>query len=154
MNVNKYKVEALKRVDRYPKCGILKLSIERNNMKRQFIFEPVAQNTVIYPFAQAISMTRGGRAVKYVDPVVQKEKVVGFDNLFFATLKTKIGGKMESVEAQEVALWARDRGPIQIQVNINDVAVMVSDKTTLEQAMNEFKRQLNLKRQRDHFKSR
>ena len=31
------------------------------------IFEPVAQNTIVRPMAQAISLARGGEMVEYID---------------------------------------------------------------------------------------
>ena len=40
------------------------------------IFDPVAQNTIVRPMAQAVCLAQGGKPVEYVDTSDQKKKVI------------------------------------------------------------------------------
>ena len=101
------------------------------------IFTPCAQNTIIRPMAQAICLANGGKPVEYVDTADNKRKTVTLDQLYFLDLKTKVKGKDVAVEADLVATHAHHE-PVQVQVNVNDVEVMIDAETTPEQAMAQF----------------
>ena len=106
------------------------------------IFTPCAQNTIIRPMAQAICLANGGKPVEYVDTADHQKKMVTLDQLHFLNLKAKVNAKNVDVEAGVVALWARHQ-PIQVQVNVNDVEVMIDAKTTVDQAMAQFRKKLD-----------
>ena len=106
------------------------------------IFEPCAQNTIVRPMAQAICLANGGKPVEYEDPFRHEKMLVTLDQLHFLDLKTKSNGKDVNVEASLVALRALHE-PVQVQVNVNDVEVMIDAKTTVAQAMDQFHKKLN-----------
>ena len=101
------------------------------------IFEPVAQNTIIRPMAQAVSLARGGEKVTYIDTADKKEKAVGEGDLAWLNLRTEVKGRQVPVEANLVTLRAK-QDPIQVLVLVNDVVVKVTSKTTVQQAMAQF----------------
>lgn len=106
------------------------------------IFTPCAQNTIVRPMAQAICLAKGGEPVEYVDTADHKTKTVTLDQLPFLDLKTKVKGKDVNVEADLVALRAHHE-PILVQINVNDVEVMIDANTTVDQAMDQFRKKLN-----------
>ena len=101
------------------------------------IFEPVAQNTIIRPMAQAISLARGGEKITYIDTADKKEKTVGERDLDWLNLKAEIKGRQVPVQASLVTLRAK-QDPIQVLVLVNDVTVKITSKTTVQQAMAQF----------------
>ena len=101
------------------------------------IFEPVAQNTIIRPMAQAVSLARGGEKVTYIDTADKKEKAVGEGDLAWLNLRSEVKGRQVPVEANLVTLRAKQE-PIQVLVLVNDVVVKVTSKTTVQQAMAQF----------------
>ena len=109
----------------------------------KFIFTPCAQNTIIRPIAQAICMAQGGKPVEYVDTADHKTKRITLEDLHFVNLQTSVNGRKVNIDGRMVAFQAQ-YNPAQIQVNINDVAVMISPKTTVVEAMVQFKRKLHL----------
>ena len=112
-------------------------------MSLKFIFTPVAQNTIIRPMAEAVCMVRGGETVTYVDTADHKEKKITSENLYFLTLQTSVNGKKVDIDGRTVAFQASHK-PAQIQVNVNDVTVMISPKTTVAEAMAQYKRKWRL----------
>ena len=106
------------------------------------VFEPVAQNTVIRPMAQAVCMARGGESIPYIDTADHKEKIITLSDLHFLTLTTKIKGHNQLLDGHQVALAAK-KTPIQIRVDINDIQIFVSRNTTLTQAMADFYQKIN-----------
>lgn len=106
------------------------------------IFTPCAQNTVIRPMAQAVCLANGGKPTEYVDTADHKTKTITLDQLSFINLKTKVGNRNVDVEAELVAMRAHHE-PVQVQVNVNDVEVIVNPDTTVEQAMKQFHDKLN-----------
>ena len=103
------------------------------------IFDPVAQNTIVRPMAQAISLARGGEPVAYIDTSDKKKKVVDENNLAWLDLKMEVKGRQVSVDSNLVTFRARHE-PIQVLVLVNDVTVRVTSKTTVQQAMAQFRR--------------
>lgn len=110
-------------------------------IKMKVIFTPCAQNTVIRPMAQAICLACGGEPVEYVDTADHKTKTVTLDQLGFLDLKTKVGNREVNIEADLVAFRAHHE-PVQVQVDVNDVEVIIDAKTTVEQAMAQFHQKL------------
>ena len=108
---------------------------------RTVIFEPVAQNTIVRPMAQAISLARGGETVPYIDTADKKKKAVGMSDLSLMRLRAKIHGLETPMEANLVAFKARHEG-IQVRVLVNDVVVNITAETTLDQAMAQFRKKL------------
>jgi len=106
------------------------------------IFTPCAQNTIIRPMAQAICLANGGEPVEYVDTADHKKKMVTLDQLYFLDLKAKGKGKDVPVEADLVAMRAHHE-PVQVQVNVNDVEVMIDAKTTPDEAVAQFHQKYN-----------
>ncbi|MBP5533894.1 MAG: hypothetical protein J6Y03_00080 [Alphaproteobacteria bacterium] len=100
------------------------------------IFRPVAQNTVIRPMAEAVCIAHGGETVPYMDTADHKEKKVTLDNLRCLMLQSS-DGCGQRLDAYQVALKAR-HSSVRVCVEANDVQVLVSKKTTLEQAMTAF----------------
>ena len=123
------------------------------------IFEPVAQNTIIRPMAQAVSLARGGKTVPYVDTADKKKKVVDEKDLAWLNLTTEIKGHQVPVKSDLVTFRAK-HCPVQVLVLVNDVTVKVTSKTTVQQAMDQFYRKFRvqnhiakaalLNRQRDY----
>ena len=103
------------------------------------IFDPVAQNTIVRPMAQAVCLARGGEPVEYVDTSDKKKKVVSEEDLTWLDLKAEIKGRQVPVESSLVTLRAK-HGPVQVLVLVNDVVVKVTSKTTVQQAMAQFRR--------------
>ena len=110
-------------------------------MKYQFIFDPVAQNTIVRPLAQAVCMARGGEPVEYVDTSDHKTKVVTDSDISYLTLQVPRKGGNVNVNGTLVALRAM-REDITIRANINDVSVFISRNTTVDGAMSEFQRKI------------
>ena len=108
-------------------------------MTNQFIFTPVAQNTIIRPLAQAVCIVNGGQETPYVDTADKKDKRITLDNLFWVSLEMTVDGQKKIIDGYQAAFLARHQ-PIKIQVNVNDIPVMISPKTTVTQAMNQYKR--------------
>lgn len=108
------------------------------------IFDPCAQNTIIRPMAQAICIARGGKTVEYVDTADHQKKAITLDQLRFLDLTAvKVDGHDVNFDAYQVALIAQHGEPVQVQVNVNDVEVMVDAKTTPDQAMAQFHQKYN-----------
>ena len=112
-------------------------------MNAQFIFDPVAQNTVIRPLAQAVCMVRGGDDVQYVDTADHKTKTITAHDLYYLTLQLPKNGKKINVDGNLVAFRAQHED-ISIRVNVNDVFVIVSRGTTVDGAMAEFKNKITV----------
>ena len=106
------------------------------------IFKPVAQNTIIRPLAQAVSLVRAGETVTYIDSADKKEKNVSYEDLFYLDLKTIIKGRQVPVEANLVTFWAK-HSSVQVLVLVNGVTVKVTSNTTVQQAMSQFHRKLS-----------
>ena len=106
------------------------------------VFEPVAQNTVIRPMAQAVCMTHGGKDTSYTDTADHKEKTITLSDLYFLTLTTMVKGHNQLLDGHQVALAAR-KTPIRIRVDVNDVQIFVSRNTTLTQAMADFQQKIS-----------
>lgn len=115
-----------------------------------FVFTPVAQNTIIRPLAQAVCMVRGGETVEYTDTADHQKKTIDSADLYFLNLETKINGRKVDIDGTTVSFQARYK-PARIRVNVNDVVVIVSRKTTVQSAMDQYKRkmQANLSCTRD-----
>lgn len=102
------------------------------------IFDPCAQNTIIRPMAQAICIARG-KPVEYEDPHSHEKKVITLNQLRFLDLTSvKVDNHNVNCDAYQVALIAQHGEPVQVQVNVNDVKVMIDAKTTPDQAMAQF----------------
>lgn len=102
-------------------------------------FDPPAQNTIIRPLAEAVCISHGGEPTFYVDTSDHKTKVIALEWLHFLTLQTQIDGAGKRIDGYKAALLAR-HNPLEIQVNINDIPVLISPKTTVTQAMNQYHR--------------
>ena len=111
--------------------------MEKNEQMMTVIFEPVAQNTIVRPMAQAISLARGGEWVSYIDTADKKKKGVNEESLTFLNLRTEVNGRQEPINVDLVTLLAKYR-PVRVLVLVNDVTVEVTSKTTVEQAMAQF----------------
>ena len=131
------------------------VNTKENTMKNQFFFEPVAQNTIIRPLAQAVCLARGGEDVSYVDTADHKTKVITDYDLSSLPLYMRKKGKMVKVEGQLVAFRARHED-ISIHVLINDVFVIVTRQTTVNSAMAEFYRKMDAynRKMMCHYESR
>ena len=113
-------------------------------MTMKFIFSPVAQNTIIRPLAEAVCMVQGGQPVKYIDTADHKEKQITLQDLSFLSVDVRVNRRAMSMNGDQVAFQARHK-PIQIQVDINDIPVIISNKTTVEAAMAQYRRKFELK---------
>ena len=113
--------------------------------KIMFIYNPPAQDTVVRPLAEAACLARGGQAVLYFHRG-QEGYVTLNDQLAMRVGMLQRADNGEKVGPREVAQIAQNQ-PIQIRVDVNDVHVIISAKTTVEQAMKQFKRKLDY-----HFK--
>jgi len=111
------------------------------------IFEPAAQNTIIRPMAQAVCIAQGGKDVDYIDTADHKKKTVGLENLSFLTVQARINKRDFNLNAYDVAMKAKHE-PVLVQVNVNDVKVLVSPTTTVEQAMAQFHKKLKENQQK------
>ncbi len=105
------------------------------------IFEPVAQNTVVRPIAQAISLARGGAMVNYIDTSDKKRKAVDQQDLMWLDLKTNINGKQVPIKTDLVTFRAK-HDSVEVLVLVNDITVKVTSQTTVHQAMNQFYKKL------------
>ena len=106
-----------------------------------FIYNPPAQDTVVKPLAEAICLARGGQTVLY--SCNGQEGFVTFnDQLAFRVGMLKRADNGEEVNPQQVALMAQKQ-PVRIRVDVNDVHVMVSSETTIEQAMAQLRRKID-----------
>ena len=103
------------------------------------IFDPVAQNTIVRPMAQAVCLAQGGKPVEYVDTSDQKKKVINEGDLTWLDLKVDIKGRQIPVSSSLVTLRSK-YGAVQVLVLVNDVVVKVTSKTTVQQAMAQFHR--------------
>jgi len=124
---------------------------QENQPVTTFVFEPVAQNTVIRPMAQAVCIARGGETVPYTDTATHKEKSVALSDLYFLTLSTKADDRMLTWDGYQVALIAQHT-PVQICVDVNDVQVFITRDTTVEQAMADFHQKITPRH--DYFLNR
>ena len=111
-------------------------------MTLKFVFKPVAQNTIIRPLAEAVCMARGGACVKYTDTADHKEKPVCSENLYSLTLQMKINGSERNIDGRTVAFQAGYK-PVEIHVKINDLTVVISPKTTVVEAMAQYREKFN-----------
>ena len=102
-------------------------------------FDPPAQNTIIRPVAEAVCILHGGETTSYVDTSDHKEKRITLNDLHFLSLQTQVNGQEKTIDGYKAALLAR-HNPLEIQVNINDIPVLISPKTTVTQAMNQYYR--------------
>ena len=118
----------------------------------KFTFEPVAQNTIIRPLAQAVCIVQGGKPVRYIDTADHKEKEISYNNLYFVDIKTTINGRKTILDGRTLALWARHGKPIRLHVAINDVDVIVSKETTVEKAMAQFQEKYALQQRLERLK--
>ena len=114
---------------------------QEEQMKYQFIFSPVAQNTIIRPLAQAVCMVRGGEPVKYVDTSNHKAKTVTENDISHLTLQIPRKDGNVNVDGTLVSFRARHED-ITIRADINDVSVFISRNTTVSDAMREFRRKI------------
>ena len=116
-----------------------------------FIFKPVAQNTIIRPLAEAVCMMRGGEDTLYTDPTDKKEKHITYDKLHsIIGLETTVNGRKQTVDGDLVAFQARHfPQKTHMKVEINDVFVLVTPATTVQEAMNQFHRKLRQKNKID-----
>ena len=112
------------------------------NKTMTVVFEPVAQNTVIRPMAQAISLARGGEDVSYIDTADKKEKIACLENSRWLNLRTNVNGRWVPLEADLVAFKANQGISIRMRILVNDVTVNVTRNTTVDQAMKQFRRKL------------
>ena len=112
------------------------------------IFEPVAQNTIIRPIAQAVCLAHGGQLVDYTDTSDHKRKSIDVRDLYFLRLQTTINKRKVDIDAAQIALKA-EHEPILVQVNINDVQVLISQTTTVEQAMIQFYKKLKQQQKKE-----
>ena len=114
-------------------------------MKPTFIYNPPAQDTVVRPLAEAVCLARGGQAVLYFYRG-QEGYVTLNEQLASRVGMLRRADNGEEVNPRQVAQIAQNQ-PIQIRVDVNDVHVIISARTTVEQAMKQFKRKLDY-----HFK--
>ena len=113
--------------------------------KIMFIYNPPAQDTVVQPLAEAVCLARGCQAVLYFYRGQEGYATLN-DQLALRVGMLQRADNGEKVSPREVAQIAQNQ-PIQIRVDVNDVHVIISAKTTVEQAMKQFKRKLDY-----HFK--
>ena len=104
-------------------------------------FNPPAQNTVIRPMAEAVCIVHGGESVQYIDTANHKEKSISLSDLQGLKLQSGIDEEHQSFDGYQMALKAKQT-PVRICVNVNDVQVFVSRKTTVKQAMADFYRKI------------
>ena len=116
---------------------------KENIMTQTVIFEPVAQNTVIRPMAEAICIVRGGDTIDYVDTATHEKKSIIFNDLSYLDVRKQDGDKWVNASAYQVALEAR-KIPTQVRVDVNDISVLITPETTLVQAMAQFKRKITV----------
>ena len=101
------------------------------------IFEPVAQNTVIRPMAEAVCIVQGGQPVRYIDTADHQEKDITISDLHGLILQSNAEACKKRLDGYEMALTAK-KIPIRIRVDVNDVHIFVCRKTTVKQAMADF----------------
>ena len=119
-------------------------------MTIQFIFKPVAQNTIIRPLAEAICMMHGGQDTPYTDPTDKKEKCITYGNLHtIIGLETIVNGQKRRIEGNTIAFQARHYPEARMKVEINDVIVNVTPTTTVQEAFSQFRRKLHKKNKVD-----
>ena len=110
----------------------------------QFIFRPVAQNTIIRPMAQAVCLMHGGEETKYVDPTDGKEKVVTSFDGSYLHLESTVKGRKVLMDGNQVAFHAKHYPQkTSIKAEINDVDIYIYPTTTVEAAMEQFRRKIN-----------
>lgn len=115
-------------------------------MTIQFTFQPVAQNTIIRPLAEAVCMMHGGETTPYTDPTDNREKYISYDLLHLITgLETKIHGQKEKITGNLVAFQAHHYPNVHMQVKINDVTINIDQTTTVPEALAQFHKKLNQK---------
>ncbi|MBR6411975.1 MAG: hypothetical protein IKS41_02295 [Alphaproteobacteria bacterium] len=117
------------------------LNSQEDQMKYQFIFSPVAQNTIVRPLAQAVCMARGGEPVEYVDTADHKTKTVTSNDISYLTLQVPRKSGNVNVDGTLVAFRAMHEN-VTIRADINDVSVFISRNTTVDGAMGEFQRKI------------
>ncbi len=116
---------------------------DRKEKEMNYIFRPVAQNTIIRPLAQAVCMMHGGEDTPYIDPTDKKEKCITYNNLHMIFgLEITVNGHKRSIDGNLVAFQARHCPEARMQVEINDVFVYVTPTTTVQEALAQFHRKL------------
>ena len=119
-----------------------KSSVPVTKPKVTFVFDPVAQNTVIRPMAQAVCIAHGGETIPYTDTSDHEKKQITLSDLYYLTLTAKIGGRRQTLDGTHAAMMAKQM-PVLVRVDVNDVQVFVSKETTLAQAMQDFHKKIN-----------
>ena len=109
--------------------------------KATIIFEPEAQDSIIYPIAQAVCIARGGIPTKYIDQVNKTKRYITIHNLHSLNLKVQSNGKYIPLNAYEVTLKAKEQ-PLKIHLKINDIQILISKNSDPQQVLKKFKRTL------------
>ena len=110
----------------------------------QFIFKPVAQNTIIRPLAQAVCLIHGGETTKYTDPEDHKEKVITSFDVSYLHFETIIKGRKVLMGGNQVAFHAKHYPQkASIKAKINDVDVYIYPTTTVSAAMEQFHQKIS-----------
>ena len=110
----------------------------------QFIFKPVAQNTIIRPLAQAVCLMHGGEKTAYIDPVDHKEKVITSFDVSYLHFEKMIKGRKVLMDGNQVAFHAKHYPQkTSIKAEINDVDVYIYPKTTVAAAMEQFNQKIS-----------
>lgn len=116
----------------------------------EFVFRPVAQNTIIRPVAQAVCLMHGGDDTSYVDPTDNKEKVITSSDVASLCFDTRINGRKVQMYGYDVAFHsAHYPQNSRIRAEINDVNVYIYPKTTVKEAMNQFYKKLYRQQKRE-----
>ena len=123
----------------------------RKEKEMNFVFRPVAQNTIIRPLAEAVCMMHGGEEIPYTDPTDKKEKRITFEHLHMISgLEIITHGRKVPVSGDLIAFQARhDPEKTKLKVEINDVFVDIAPCTTVIGALGQFHRKLKLKNKMD-----
>ena len=123
----------------------------RKEKEMNFIFKPVAQNTIIRPLAEAVCMMHGGSDTSYTDPTDKKVKYISYGNLHtIIGLETVNNGRKVRVNGDLIAFHAKNHPEkTHLKVEINDVLVCVTPRTTVAEALAQFHRKLHQKNKMD-----
>ena len=109
----------------------------------EFVFRPVAQNTIIRPVAQAVCLMHGGADTSYIDPTDNQKKVITSFDVSSLSLEAVINGRKVLMNGYDVTFHsAHYPQNSRIKAEINDVNVYIYHNTTVDEAMAQFYKKL------------
>ena len=127
----------------------------KKKSKLEIWFEPDNGLSIACGLAQAVCMARGGAEVVYEDPNDHKKRTLAEDDLpLWKQLETqnpkhpvtRVFCAREITAGSVVAV--AQLFPVKIHVNLNEVDVVVEAKTTVEQAVDQYRQKLEQKNQK------